>query len=476
MQLLSIGLNYQSASLDVRERVAFSGPDLDEALATLKGRVQEGFILSTCNRTEIYALVGHADTGAELLINLLSELTDVPQDELLPHLYVHSHEEVTEHLFLVASGMQSMVPGEDQIMAQIKEALETAAQAGSLGAVVRRLGDAALSAGKRVRTETGISRRSLSVVSVALQLASEHLNGLGNKKVVVMGAGQTAELALKHLFGVAGAISVINRSAEKGAELAARFEGTAATRDRLPDEIADADLVISCTSAPGFVIDYADVAAARKVGEMAGGGAAPAGNIADSRVDGSSGDNDIRPLLLLDLAVPRDIDPACADLPGVSIFDIDHLQAICDRNRELREGEMDRVRRMVEEESERFIGWWRSRQIVPTIQALISQAETVQEVEISRLMNRLSLDSERDRDLIRLMVARVVSKLFHRPITLLKEDPEGGNMAMVIQHLFGLNQCPVTPGGESRVPSPHSPLLRNPITNREDSDSESIKK
>lgn len=475
MQLLSIGLNYQSASLDVRERVAFSGPDLDEALATLKGRVQEGFILSTCNRTEIYALVGHADTGTELLINLLSELTDVPQDELLPHLYVHSHEEVTEHLFLVASGMQSMVPGEDQIMAQIKEALDTAAQAGSLGTVVRRLGDAALSAGKRVRTETGISRRSLSVVSVALQLASEHLNGLGNKKVVVMGAGQTAELALKHLFGVAGAISVINRSAEKGAELAARFDGTATTRDRLSEEVADADLVISCTSAPGFVINYADVAAARKGGGMSGR-VVSAGNIADSSGDGSSGDNDIRPLLLLDLAVPRDIDPACADLPGVSIFDIDHLQAICDKNRELREGEMDRVRRMVAEESERFIGWWRSRQIVPTIQALISQAETVQEVEISRLMNRLSLDSERDRDLIRLMVARVVSKLFHRPITLLKEDPEGGNMAMVIQHLFGLNQYPVTPGVENRVPSPHSPLLRNPITNREDSDSESIKK
>ncbi len=455
MQLLSIGLNYQSAPLELRERVAFSGPDLDDALAALKGRVNEGFILSTCNRTEIYALVGHADTGAELLSGLLSELTNVTLEELLPHLYVHSHEEAVNHLFMVASGMQSMVPGEDQIMAQIKEAIETADLNRALGTVVRRLGDSALSAGKRVRTETGISRHSLSVVSIALQLAGERLGTLEGKKVIVMGAGQTAELSLKHLFGVASSVIVINRSVEKGAELAARFDGVATTRDELSQQMADADLVISCTSAPQFVITRDEVSNAMAL---------------------RSDSDRQRPLLLVDLAVPRDIDPAAADIPNVTVVDIDRLQAICDVNRGKRTSELDRVEKMVDEEAERFMSWLKARQVIPTIQALISQAETVQDVEISRMLSKLPIQSDRDRELVKTLVSRVVNKLLHRPITLLKEDPEGGNMAIVMQHLFGLNQCPVTPSSLNRVPSPHSPLRRAEITDQQDSESEIIKK
>lgn len=443
MQLLNIGLNYQSAPLELRERVAFNGPALDDALVALKGRFKEGFILSTCNRTEIYALVGHADTGADLLCKLLSELTDVSIEELAPHLYIKSHTEAVEHLFMVASGLQSMVPGEDQIMAQIKEALSRADASEVLGPVMHRLGDSALSAGKRVRSGTDVGRHSLSVVSVALQLASERLDSLVNKRVVLMGAGQTAELALKHLSGVARSVTIINRSVERGAELASRFSCHATTRENLSAQLAEADLVISCTSSPAYVISKEDVVESTRLRSV------------DRKDDA--------PLILFDLAVPRDIDPKSAEISNVLVWDIDRLQKICAENRELRIAEIEKGEKLVAEDAERFMGWWRSRQVIPTIQALLSQAETVQNVELSRALSRLSIESDRDKELIKSLVSRVVSKLLHRPITLLKEDPEGGNMALVMQHLFGLNHCPVTQvGSVDRVPSPHSSLQALP--------------
>ena len=420
VQLLSLGLNFQSAPLALRERIAFTGPVLDSAIVGLQGRVPECFVLSTCNRTELYALVGHAETGAELLRNALCDFGSVTAEELAPHLYVHAHEEAVKHLFLVASGVQSMVPGEDQILAQLKDALDRAASFGALGPIMHRLGSSALAVGKRVRTETGISRHSLSVVSVALQLAAERLGALEGKKVVVVGAGQTAELALKHLCPSAGAVTVVNRTSDRGESLARQYGAHTAPREQLAQHMADADLVLSCTSATSHVIAREDVADAMAIRENA-------------------------PLLLFDLAVPRDIEVSASTLPSVTLWDIDRLQEICSDNRQRRTAEIHRVETLVDSDVEKFMGWWRGRQVTPTIQALLAQAETIQEVEITRMLSRLSLQTEREKELVRTLVSRVVNKLLHRPITLLKEDPEGANMAQVVQHLFGLTAQPPCP-------------------------------
>jgi glutamyl-tRNA reductase len=441
VQLLSLGLNFQSAPLELRERIAFSGPVLDSAIVGLQGRVSECFILSTCNRTELYALVGHAETGAELLRNVLCEKGAVSPEELAPHLYIRSHEEAVKHLFLVASGVQSMVPGEDQILAQLKDALERANALGALGPIMHRLGSSALAVGKRVRSETGISRHSLSVVSVALQLASERLGPLTGKRVVVVGAGQTAELALKHLSNTAGTVTVVNRTADRGAALAQQYGAVTAPREQLAQRMADADLVLSCTSAPTHVINRSDVADAMAIRQNA-------------------------PLLLFDLAVPRDIEASAGTLPDVTLWDIDHLQGICAENRKRRTSEIQRVEELVDADVEKFMAWWRARQVTPTIQALLAQAETIQEVEISRMINRLSLQTEREKELIRTLVSRVVNKLLHRPVTLLKEDPEGANMAQVVQHLFGLTPCSVTHtqahGASHAALHPSTPVSAHP--------------
>jgi glutamyl-tRNA reductase len=412
VQLLSVGLNFQTAPLALRERIAVSGPSLENAISRLRARVTEGFILSTCNRTEFYALVGHAESGADILQTLLCEIGQVSKAELTPYIYQKAHEEAVKHLFLVAAGVQSMVPGEDQILAQLKEALDLADKSGALGPIMHRLGASALSVGKRVRSETEISRHALSVVSVALQLAAEQLGTLEGRQVAVIGAGHTAELALKHLSKAGpAAVTVVNRTAEHAVDLAARHGAQVAPWTSLEQTVAAADLVLSCTSASASVLSAGLVSRA---------------------VAGREN------VVLFDLAVPRDIEPAAADLPGVTLWDIDSLQEICSENRQRRTDEIARAEALADTDVQRFMSWWSARQVAPTITALLAQAEAIREAELERTLTRLSFASEREEEIVRALVGRVMNKLLHRPITLLKQDPEGANMAHVVRHLFGL--------------------------------------
>lgn len=413
MQLLAVGLNHNTAPLALRERIAVTGDGFATALAALHSKVTEGFILSTCNRTEYYGVVGHTETGAAVLLEVLLAGSGLTAEELGPHLDVHPHEDAVTHLFRVAAGIESMVPGEDQILAQIKSALETASLAGVLGPITHRLGASALAAGKRVRSETGISRHSLSVVSVALQLASEELGSLADRRVVIVGAGSTAELTLKQLSGRgAASVTITSRTGSRAAALADCYDVGAVPWESLPDALADADLVISCTSAPETVIDVAMLA----------------------RRAGASGE----PVLVFDLAVPRDVNPAAADLAGVKLWDIDGLQAICDDNRRRRGAELAGAEAIAESESARFMTWWSARQLAPTISALVGHAENIRDAELERLLTRLPDLTEREEELLRAFAGRVVSKLLHHPLRVLKEDPEGANMAQTVRALFGL--------------------------------------
>jgi len=416
MQLLAVGLDHHRAPLALRERIAVTGDRIVEALAHLRARASEGFVLSTCNRTEYYAVVGHAETGTVALAEALRAGSGVTEDEIEPYLDVYAHDEAVRHLFRVAAGLESMVPGEDQILAQLKGAVDRAGKLGVLGATTHRLGASALASGKRVRAGTGIARHSLSIVSVALQMATDALGSLEGRRVLVIGAGTTAELALKQLAGRgAASITVTSRTPERMLTLA-QAHG-AATRDwtARANAVADADIVLCCTSAPNVVISADDVAAA----------------LARRGTDA--------PLAILDLAVPRDVSPSAGEIAGVRLWDIDDLQAICDENRARRAGELARAEAITESEVERFMQWWSARELAPTITALVRRAESIRDTELARLLPRMSELSERDEEQLRTFAARLVNKLLHEPITMLKDDPEGANMAAVVRALFALD-------------------------------------
>jgi glutamyl-tRNA reductase len=413
VQIVVIGLNQNSAPLAVRERLAFVPGELPRALDELRNHVPEGFILSTCNRVEIYGVAGHADSGAQLLGRFLAETRGFPPDELRPLLYSYGHEAAVAHLFRVASGMDSMVVGEGEVLSQVRAALDAANAAGTLGPVLRRLGSAAVGAGKRVRARTAIGRNPLSVVTLALQAANAHGRPVGDASILVLGAGETAETVLRHLEGASPQrVTVASRRHERAAALAERYGAATIPIERMVEVLADADIIVGCTSAPELVIRAADVAAARAA-------ASPR-------------------LLCLDLGVPRDIDPAVRGIPGVTLVDIDELQAVADENRTRRTREVEAAEVVVGFEVERFMDWWRSRQVVPTIAALRAYAADVRDTEVAHALARLGDISSRDAFVIRALAQRIVGKLLHRPLTVLKADAEGANMAQVLQQLFQL--------------------------------------
>jgi glutamyl-tRNA reductase len=421
VQIVAVGLNQNSAPVAVRERLAFVPGELPRALDGLRNHVAEGFILSTCNRIEIYGLAGHADSGAQLLGRFLAEARGFPPDELRPLLYAHGHEAAVAHLFRVASGMDSMVVGEGEVLSQVRAALDAAQTAGTLGPVLRRLGSAAVGAGKRVRAQTAIGRNPLSVVTLALQAAAAHGRPASGASIVVLGAGETAETVLRHLAHAAPRrVTVASRRFERAAALAEQYGVVCVRMDDLTDALADADIIIGCTSAPDLVVPAAAISAARPSGTTE--------------------------LLCLDLGVPRDIDPAVLGLPGVTLIDLDELQAAADANRARRTLEVEHAEVVVAAEVERFMEWWRSRQVVPTIAALRAYAADVRDTEIAHALARLGDLSPRDAFVVRALAQRIVGKLLHRPLSVLKADAEGANMAQVLRQLFQLELDVEPPG------------------------------
>jgi glutamyl-tRNA reductase len=426
VQLVVVGVNQETAPVALRERLAFAVADLPGALAALREVVAEGCILSTCNRTELVGLAGHADSGVESLARFLAESRGVPLAEIRPYLRTFAHAAAVEHLFTVAAGLDSMVLGEDQILAQVKAAFDSAATAGALGPALHRLGDLALATGKRVRAETVIGQGNLSVVSVALRLALTELGAWQERAVLLVGGGDIAELVLKHLTkDRPAAITIVNRTYERAAALAARYGATARPWADLLVALASADVVISCTSARGIVLDAPVLARALA-----------------AQPD--------RSLLCLDLAVPRDIAPAARNLPGVTLHDVDALQALCDEGWRQRAAAIVPARAIIAAETARYMDWWRAREVAPAIAALRGHADAIREAEVARALARLPELTPREAEVVRALAAGIVNKLLHRPITTLKTAPEGANMAVTLQELFGLPASPPT------IPATHT--------------------
>jgi glutamyl-tRNA reductase len=443
MQLVVVGINQQTAPVALRERLAISPARLPEALARLHQVAAEGFLLSTCNRVEAVALVGQAEAGALSLIRVLAAQGGLPVEAIAPHCDIHTDAAAVRHLFAVAAGLDSLVLGEDQILAQLKTALATAQAAQALGPVLHRLGHTALATGKQVRSRTALSRQHLSIVSVALSLAAAELGDLCRRTILVLGAGQMAELTLKHLAKRPPArITVVSRRAEQAAALAARYRGQAGTWPLLDGALAESDVVISCTSAPEAVLDAA-------------------------RIGRALAQRPTRPLLALDLAVPRDIDPASATLPGVTLYDVDSLQAICAGHRQQRAGEIGQAEALIAVAAEQFMSWWRARTVVPTITALRAQAEAIREAELARALARLPDLTPEEAATVRYLATALVNKLLHAPVTALRSTPDAG-LTRAAEHLFALPgpAVPVAsrpePPGAARLPTPPIPSTLSP--------------
>jgi glutamyl-tRNA reductase len=406
-----VGLNHKTAPVAVRERLAFAGDallGLLSRLASIRG-IGECCVLSTCNRTEFYLAPEDGNVWSrDDLLARLDELPDLRVPEFAPYLYVLTDGDAVEHLFAVTSGLDSMVVGETQIACQVKDAFSAACDVKSNGALLNRLFHQALETGKKVRSQTKISEGSLSVSLLACDLARKIFSKLSDKTALLVGAGETAELTARHLKdrGV-GKILVANRTLAKAEALAKEFGGEAVALDDLPRRLADADVVIAQTSATDPVVRADDVR--RALAHRHG-----------------------RSIFLIDLGVPRDVDPAVSGLSDVFLYDLDDLGKMVEENRRLRAEEMERARKIVEGDARRYEAWTRERLASPTIAELQAVVEEIRKGELARLEGRLSPE---DMEAIHRATRAMMAKVLSHPIMHLKDATTKSETAKLIDHI-----------------------------------------
>ena len=423
MQVVLIGVSHKTAPVEVRERLAWEGAALEETLHALRdaAHVSECAILSTCNRTEIYACSAEED-WQERLLSFLSHHSGVSAGSLQEHVYSFEGAPAVRHLFRVAAGLDSMVVGEGQILAQVREGLARSRQAGTAGSLVGGLLESALAAGKRVRTDTEIGRGAVSVSLAAVQLARQIFGNLNRLKVLLVGAGETTELTARMLIdgGAEPAITVCNRTYERAVAVAVAFGGVALPFEKLTDAISQADVVISSTGASEPVIrrEHVDAAIHRRRGQ---------------------------PIFIIDIAVPRDVEPAVNELDDVYLYNIDDLQAVVEESMAGRQQEAQSAEPIVEEEVAKFQTWLRSREVGPTIGDLQRWADELETAEWERVGGRLSHLSERDRKQVGVLLRGLKNKLLRRPILHLREAADSGNgyhEVESIRDIFDLGEGP----------------------------------
>ncbi|HEX6263564.1 MAG TPA: glutamyl-tRNA reductase [Actinomycetota bacterium] len=416
MPILALGVSYRRASVDVLERLAWGDEDLPKAYDHVRSMpsVEEAVLLSTCNRVEVYGAVEGYHTGFQDLKRFLSESGGVEPEEFAEPLYSHYEDHTAEHLFSVAAGLDSMVVGEPQILTQVRQAFQRARGEEAAGPQLSALFRYAIRAGRRARAETKIGASPSAFVEAGGGAAARHLGGLGGRSVLLVGAGEMAALALGWLRrqGV-GEVTVLNRTPEKAQRLAVRVGGSHGGLEELSDALARTDLVVSSTTATQVVVGREDV-------ERAAGG---------------------RRMFLLDLAVPRDVDPAAREVPGVRVADIDDLRDVVAASREGIADEIEAAGRVIAEETRKFVTQRRAAKLAPLIAALHERGEEVRAAELERLASRLSGLSDREREAVETLTKGIVKTLLHDPVVELKERWGAGvgeAHARVLAELFGL--------------------------------------
>ena len=392
MRLLLVGTSHRLAPVEIRERVALD-PEGEAALASRLGESGEAVCLSTCNRTELYLAASDTDAAGERATDELAELGGIPRAELEPYLYRLEQEAAAAHLFRVSGGLDSLVPGEGEIQGQVRSAYER----GAVGPLLDRLFRQALHAGKRVRTETAIGESPASVASAAAALAAQVFGDLAGRRILVIGAGKVGEHAARNLVKRGAELSfVANRTVDRASSVAEQFGGAALPLERVEQELADADIVVSSTSARNQILSAQQV---------------------ERVLPARKG----RPLLLVDLAVPRDLDPAIKALHGCFLYDIDDLEAVVEETLSGRRGEAIRAEEIVAAEGERFGEWLGSLEVVPAIASLRERAEAIRRGELAKAGPRLADLSDRERQAVDSLTNQIVNKLLHQPIMRLKE-------------------------------------------------------
>ena len=426
-ELIALGVSHKTAPLPLRERLALPEGRATAVLGELRSSdsISEVVAISTCNRTEIYMVTSDAVEAESAALSVLARHAGIRPTELTDCLYSFHQRDAVRHLFGVAAGLDSMIVGEAEIQGQVKRAYELALVEGSTGPVANRLFREALGAGKRVRTETALGRSRLSVSSVAVELAGDILGDLSMRRVLVIGAGENGELTARALRerGV-HTVFVANRHYDRAIGLAQRFGGSAVRFDDLPAELAAADIVVTCTASPHQIVGREELEEMR----------------------------DGRPLVLIDIAVPRDVDPSVRELPGIALYDMDDLQRAVAQRRSVREAESARARLVVDEEVERYDHWLASLEVVPTIAALRERGGEVVEAVLAENESRWESLSDADRERLRTMAGAVVRRLLHEPTLRLKGSVGEESSYLHVQalrELFALDVAAPSLEGES---------------------------
>ncbi len=412
--LLLAGMSHKTAPLHVRERLAFPAEEILSLLPVLRDRFGPCVILSTCNRSEVYVSAPLGQATCSDLIDFLTAYRTPEAPLASEHFYALQDHDAVRHLFRVAAGLDSMVLGEAQILGQVRRALHLALEAGVADRLLVRLFGNAVAAGRRIRTRSAFDSSALSVSAAAVELARREHGDLSRASVLIVSAGEAAKLTAWSMSrSGAGRMVIAGRTLVRARRLAAELGATAVSLHALPSALAEADIVVSATGSRAFAIDRATVAAALA-------------------------ERDGRPMLILDLAVPRDVEPGVADLPGVALYDVDALQPLIAARIAEAGSEFARLDVATDEETARFMEWWQTRWVVPTIAALRDHAERIRRAELDKTLSRLPNLSDEERRRIDVLTSAIVNKLLHRPIVSLKELEGQPALSEALRELFAL--------------------------------------
>ena len=419
MHIVIVGLSHKTAPVEIREKLAFAPTAMEQPLRQMLTlpAVAEGLIVSTCNRVELYAATKEPEAAIIELRRFLAEYHEVSPDEINSNLYDYQGEEVIRHLFRVASSLDSMVLGEPQILGQIKTAYGYAAEFKTAGLILNRFLHKAFSVAKRVRTETAIASNAVSVSFAAVELARKIFDRIDDKGVMIIGAGEMCELAARHF--VANGISkvlVTNRTFERAEKLAAEFQGKAIPFENFVDHLAEVDIVMTSTGAPNFILGKRQMEEVLKRRKN-------------------------RPMFLIDIAVPRDIDPQINKLDNAYLYDVDDLQGVVQANLKERQKEAGKAEAIVEQEIGQFHLWLSNLEVKPTIIALRQKLEEIRQQELEKTFNNLKDLSSKQRKSIEAMAGAIINKILHQPTALLKRaqnDTSGEDYVDAVRALFDL--------------------------------------
>lgn len=414
MHVSLVGINHRTTPITILEKAAISAEQLSDSLSSLRHYMSYGIILSTCNRTEVYSTAKDDRHAKEAGLSFLKARLNIPDADLPQYVYVSKDEAAVEHLFRVACGLESMIVGEFEILGQVGHALAVAEKARMVNLPLRHVFQSAIRTGRRVREETGISKNALSVSSVAVDLAAGVVGDLGSCKMLVVGAGEAGRLVAKAAKDRGASLIVVaSRTRERASTLAATLGGIPIGLDNLVEELSTCNIVVTCAGAPHRILGFHRVEAAMKTRPES-------------------------PLVIIDIAVPRNVEPAVGQISNVFLCNIDGLTEISDLNRKQREGEIQKAMEIIAAEVDKFASWWRALEVRPVVVALMRKAEDIRCAQLSKTLNKLHRLSDEERDSLEAMTRSIVTKILKDPIEYLKAN-SNTDYAEMVSKLFRLD-------------------------------------